>query len=122
MRVCACAGLAVATLILGGCTTTSSAPKSSLAAVTPPRCPNYLGFGVSVATKDGTSGVIGQSSPVAAAKFLADDGLQPRIPRSGWHATGKGISGATVVSGNTILHAVRVSDGSWIVDSGKTCT
>jgi len=122
MRVCACAGLAVTTLILGGCTTASSATRSSLAPVTAPRCPNYLGFGVSVFTKGGTSGVIGQSSPAAAAKFLASNGLQPRIPRTGWYETGKRIGGATVASGNTILHAVRVSDGSWIVDSGKTCT
>lgn len=34
----------------------------------------------------------------------------------------QGNTAATVVSGNTVLHAVRASDGSWVIDSGKTCT
>jgi hypothetical protein len=115
-------GLVVATVILGGCTTASSAPKSSVLAVTAPRCPNYLSFGVSSFAKDHSTSPIGTSSPVTAARSLADEGLQPRIPRLGWHVTTKTNGTATVVSGNTILHAIRVSDGSWVVNGGKTCT
>jgi len=121
MRIWACTGLAVASIILGGCTTTSSAPKSSLA-VTLPRCPNYFDFGVSTFAKDRAPGPLGAPSPLAAARSLANDGLQPRIPRSGWREEGQGSRGATVVSGNTSLHAVQLSDGSWTVDGGRTCS
>jgi hypothetical protein len=121
MRIWACAGLAVASLILGGCTTSSSAPNASLA-VTLPRCPSYFDFGVSSFAKDRAPGPLGAPSPVAAARSLANDGLQPRIPRSGWHEEGQSRNGATVVSGNTSLHVIQLSDGSWTVDSGKTCS
>jgi hypothetical protein len=47
--------------------------------------------------------------------------LQPRIPRTGCARQTKSIDGATGVSGNAILHELRVSDASWIVDRGKTC-
>ena len=115
------AGLVAASLVLAACSSTSSAPTSSLATVTPPRCPNYLAFGVSTFTKSATAGVVGHSSPVGAARAFANERLQPHIPLSRWQEEGQDSKGATVVSGKTILHVVRTADGTWIVDSGKTC-
>jgi hypothetical protein len=121
VRAWACGGLAVVVLTVGGCTSTSSGPVSSLGVV-PPRCPDSLSFGVSAFAEDGAPGPIGASSPVAAARAVADDGLQPRIPRSGWHEGGQSTQGVTVVSGNTSLFVVQLANGRWTVQSVKTCT
>ena len=115
------AGLAVATLVLGGCTTAAVGPKSSPPEVAVPRCAHSTSFGVMVATAGGSSGAIGQPSPIAAAEHLAGNDLLPRIPSSGWHDTEVGSGSAPVASGNTVLHAVRTGEGRWIIDSGTTC-
>jgi hypothetical protein len=114
-----CLTAGAAALALAGCgssLTTGSARKSARA---PSRtaCANRSGFALSLATDRG-----GQANPVAAATRLAKDGHIPAIPPSGWRLTDKNQDGATVASGQTVLHAIQGSDGTWQVDSGYSCS
>jgi hypothetical protein len=64
----------------------------------------------------------GQPTPVAAATWFARHGGIRGIPRSGWGLTKDDRGDATLTSRQTVLHAVKGSDGTWQVDSGYTCT
>ena len=63
----------------------------------------------------------GAASPVEAAELFArqdDTGW----PDDGWQEEGRDpTAGAVVRSGSRTLHALPVSDGTWVVDSGRTC-
>ena len=80
-------------------------------------CANRSGFELSLVTDRG-----GQANPVAAATRLAKRGHIPGIPRSRWRLTGKSADGATVASGQSVLHVIQGSDGTWQVDSGYSCS
>ncbi|MEU2348054.1 hypothetical protein [Modestobacter sp. NPDC049651] len=66
-------------------------------------------------------GVAGRPSPVAAAGWFADHGGVGGVPGAGWTDGGADESGAVVRSGGWTLHVVRLSDGTWVVDSGRHC-
>ena len=74
------------------------------------------GFSLSLATDHG-----GQSSPVAAAEWFAGHGGVPGLPGSGWKEDGQDETGTAVRSGTFTLHAVQVTDATWMVDSGTSC-
>ena len=77
------------------------------------------GFAVSLGVGEGGSGG-GAASPVEAAELFArhdDTGW----PDDGWQEEGRDPAGAVVRSGSRTLHALPLSDGTWVVDSGRTC-
>jgi hypothetical protein len=80
-------------------------------------CTRRSGFELSLVSDRG-----GQATPVAAATWFAEHGHIADIPRSGWRLTHKKRNGATVVSGPTVLDAIRGSDGTWMVDGGYRCS
>jgi hypothetical protein len=102
----------LASLGLAACSTTASPVPTR-----PPICAAYSGIEHSLVSDHG-----GQSSPVKAAEWFAIHGGVPNIPAGKWHEVNHNSQGATVYSGKTLLHIVRGSDGTWLVDSGKRCS
>ena len=140
MKVRAFTGIAAAALIAGGCTTSTSAPKPAVAAITPLRCTHFLPLAVGSVGTPGpitatislgdngteqstgtTSTVLAQSSPIAAARSAANDHVAQHMPRSGWYIQRQDGSDAIVASGKIVLLEERDSDGTWFVQSGWTC-
>lgn len=80
-------------------------------------CRRHNGFELSLVRDRG-----GQRTPVAAANWFARHGGIRGIPRSGWKLTKENRGGATLTSRQTVLHAIKGSDGTWQVDSGYACT
>lgn len=108
-------------LTLAGCGSgylaTSPGHKASTTRKTPTiACARRTGFELSLVRDRG-----GQPTPVAAAIWFARDGGIRGIPRGGWKLTNQNPGGATLTSHQTVLHAVKGSDGTWQVDSGYTC-
>ncbi len=54
--------------------------------------------------------------------WFAIHGGVPNIPAGTWHEANRNGQAATVYSGKTLLHVVRGSDGTWLVDSGERCS
>jgi hypothetical protein len=67
----------------------------------------HSGFALSLVTDRS-----GQANPAAAATRLARHGHIAGIPRSGWRLTEKNQGGATVASGQTVLHLIQGSEGT----------
>ena len=80
------------------------------------RCAHTTGFELSLVRNRG-----GQPTPAAAVRWFARHGGVGGVPRGGWRLTGQNASGATLASGQSVLHAIHGSDGTWQVDSGTTC-
>jgi hypothetical protein len=74
------------------------------------------GFALSLAFDHG-----GQPSPLAAAEEFAAHGGVGDVPSSGWHEDGSDDEGVVVRSGTATLHVIQGSDGTWQVDSGRSC-
>ena len=108
---CALATL-LASLGLGACSTTAVQVPMRL-----PTCSTYSGFELSLVSDRG-----GQSSPVRAAEWFAIHGGVPNIPATQWSKASIDGTGVAVFSGKTVLHVVRGTDGTWLVDSGKHCS
>jgi hypothetical protein len=102
----------LASVGLGACSTTASPTPTR-----PPICSTYSAFELSLVSDHG-----GQPSPVKAAEWFARHGGVPNIPTGEWSEANSNGQGATVYSGKTLLHVVRGSDGTWLVDSGKRCS
>lgn len=77
------------------------------------------GFTLSLA-----SGYHGWASPVEAAHEFArqSDPAGYGTPSTTWTTLGSDQSGVTLVSGTARLHAVRLPNGRWAIDSGQRCT
>jgi hypothetical protein len=82
-----------------------------------PQCSTYSGIELSLVSDRG-----GQSSPLKAAEWFAVHGGLPNIPATGWIKASTDSSGVSVFSGETVLHVMRGTDGTWLVDSGKHCS
>jgi len=63
----------------------------------------------------------GQSSPLAAAEWFPDHGGIEGVPQSGWHEEARTETGVSVRSGESTLHVIQGSDGTWQVDGGSSC-
>lgn len=66
----------------------------------------------------------GAPGPVQAAKaFSARGSVNGFSLPSGaaWHVVGPANGGLNVSSGDVTLHAVRLADKTWAIDSGKRC-
>lgn len=79
-------------------------------------CAQRTGFELSLVRDRG-----GRPTPVAAAEWTARHGGIAGIPSSGWRLTAQDGGGATVTSHQSVLHAIRGTDGTWQVDSGTIC-
>jgi hypothetical protein len=109
-------------LALAGCGSGHAAagPKRNATATRPTQisaCPRRIDFELSLVRDRG-----GQPTPVAAANWFARHGGIRGIPRAGWRLTNERQGDATLTSHQTVLHAVKGSDGTWQVDTGYTCT
>jgi hypothetical protein len=49
------------------------------------------------------------------------EGWTASLSTDGWRVLGPVSGEAQVASGDVVLHAVQVEDGTWFVDSGKRC-
>jgi hypothetical protein len=43
------------------------------------------------------------------------------VPKDGWSVVGPVSNEAQVRSGDVVLHSIRGDDGTWFIDSGKSC-
>jgi len=103
----------LASLGLGACSA-AAAPAPHR----PPTCSTFSGFESSLVSNQG-----GQPSPVRAAEWFAVHGGVANIPPSKkWSKLSQDNQGVTVYSGKTVLHILRGTDGTWLVDSGKQCS
>ena len=64
----------------------------------------------------------GAPTPVEAAQAFIRTGGVWSSPRDGWRVTNEDVNGATLVAESSSLHAVRLADATWAVDSGHRCT
>jgi hypothetical protein len=83
----------------------------------PPSC-RASGFAISLA-----QGYHGWASPVEAARQFArqSDPGGNGTASTVWTVTGTDGSGATLASGVATLHAARLPNGRWAIDSGQRC-
>jgi hypothetical protein len=108
-----------AALVTAGCATpgqgrrATEVPASATTSVTPGVC---TGFSLSLAVVQG-----GQASATGAAESFVHTDEGTGFPDSGWHETAQDETGVTLSSGASTLHAVKVPDGTWYVDSGRQC-
>ncbi len=75
------------------------------------------GFDVSLVRNTG-----GEPTPVEAAQTFIRTGGIWSSPQNGWRVTSEDQSGATLVAPASSLHAVRLADATWAVDSGSRCS
>ncbi len=68
--------------------------------------------------------VPGEPTPVAAAEHEALTNAVPgfALPSTGWVVVSRTATGATLQSGRFQVPTVRDPDGTWMVDSGSTCS
>jgi hypothetical protein len=91
-------------------TTASPASQSS--------CSNGSGFALSL-----VSGYHGWASPVQAAQQFShqSDPAGYGTPSTVWTAGAADRSGVTLTATGLTLHAVRLPNGRWAIDSGQRC-
>ena len=65
--------------------------------------------------------VQGAATPLLAAEQWAINYPDGAPPLSGWSEVSSNSEGKTLKSGDTTVHVVQVSGGTWMVDSGKYC-
>lgn len=75
------------------------------------------GFAVSLVRNTG-----GEPTPVEAAQTFIRTGGIWSSPQNGWRVTSEDQSGATLVAQASSLHAIRLADATWAVDSGSRCS
>jgi hypothetical protein len=103
---------ALASVAIAACG--SSVEQPALAEATPAQ--SCEGFALSLSDRGG------QPTPLAAAqRFVAEGGVDVRLPRSGWRIQDREAAGATVTSGDWSLHVLQGPDSTWQVDSGRRC-
>jgi hypothetical protein len=106
-------GLLLAGALWGcGSTEVQSEPAATVA------CPERQGgFALDLAVTRG-----GEDSPLAAAQlFGGAAGVGFDVPKDGWSVVGPVSNEAQVRSGDVVLHSIRGDDGTWFIDSGKSC-
>jgi hypothetical protein len=87
-------------------------------------CPGATsGFEFSIA-----GGASGSADPAAAARWFVRHSEVSGFgtPASVWRVTEVGHDAATVVDlarvdGTVLLEAIRLTDGTWVIDSGRRC-
>lgn len=70
-------------------------------------------------------GLPGQPTPLAAARhFVRHGGVSGYgTPATRWHLGARtGSSGASIIGGSVTLHAFRLPDKTWFIDSGQRCS
>jgi hypothetical protein len=73
------------------------------------------GFAASLAVSRG-----GQTSPIEAAQsFGLPMGWAVSVSKDGWRLLDSVSGEARLQSGDVVLHAIQVDDGTWFIDSGK---
>jgi len=75
------------------------------------------GFDVSLVRNTG-----GEPTPVEAAQTFIRTGGIWSSPQNGWRVTSADQGGATLVAQASSLHAIRLADATWAVDSGSRCS
>jgi hypothetical protein len=107
------AAAAATLLALGAC-------GDSVATATPstaPPTPTCDGFALSLVSDRG-----GAPTRIEAVQdFLRSGGVSIPFPTSGWAVAPDGSGRSTTTSGDSTLHLVHGSDGTWQVDSGQRC-
>jgi len=74
------------------------------------------GFALSLAKNTG-----GEPTAVGAAeRFIRTGGIWSS-PQHGWRVTSKDEAGVTLMAAASSVHAVRLADATWAVDSGHRC-
>jgi hypothetical protein len=68
-------------------------------------------------------GLVGKTTPVAAAQQFATAGGVPGYGDSSsqWRTVATDSTGTTVVSGSARLHVLKLANGTWAVDQGAKC-
>lgn len=65
----------------------------------------------------------GQATPEeAVAEFARHPEFAFPVPATGWRRTKSGDRTVELVSGGATLRTFQVKDGSWVVESGQSCT
>jgi hypothetical protein len=105
-----------------GCVTACGATASLLGPTAPAArgacegSSSGAGFAVSLAIDSG-----GEPTAVEAArKFIRTGGIWTS-PQDGWRVESEDDNGATLVAEASSLHAIRLKDATWAVDSGRRC-
>lgn len=64
----------------------------------------------------------GQPTPLAAVQWFQRNGnVVVDLPSSGWREERRDATGVVVRSGRATLHVLKGPDGTWRVDSGRSC-
>ncbi len=103
-------------LALAGCGSSTGGTGPDAATNAPASCSHSTGFALSLARDAG-----GQPTALKAAVWFAAHGGEQDLPLKGWRAVGRDSAGVTLRAGTSTVHAIQVSDGTWMVDSGTLC-